>query len=159
MRAFPDTAARTTALAAFYDGPAWAAPRDRANATMIDSDDVLQLQPHRAQDALHLPVDHRDPPTTDRDSTVLVVIEPVGEDRDVDRLIATTVASLGAEAQTLGVYVTDPSPNGFPRLPVRTDRVAVWVGRPPSGRLAVGDRGPGQRQVLRLAPTARSLLR
>jgi hypothetical protein len=159
MRAFPDADARVAALTAFYDGPVWAAHRDRANATMIDSDDVLQLLPHDPDDALRLAVDRHDPLATEHEYTVSVVVEQTPDDRDVDRFIETTVASLGGETQTLGLYVTDPSPNGFPRLPVRIDRVTVWIGRPSSTRPVIDEGPPGRRQVLRLAPTARSLLR
>ena len=38
-------AARADALGAFYGGPAWQAHGEAANATMIDSDDVLLLRP------------------------------------------------------------------------------------------------------------------
>ena len=45
LRGFESMAARPAALGAFYDGPVWKAHREAANATMIDSDDVLLLQP------------------------------------------------------------------------------------------------------------------
>ncbi|MFD2354788.1 NIPSNAP family protein [Nonomuraea ferruginea] len=45
IRSFPDMEARKAALTAFYSGPAWKANRDAANATMLDSDDVLLLRP------------------------------------------------------------------------------------------------------------------
>ena len=45
LRGFDGMDARKSALTAFYDGPVWAAWRDAANATMIDSDDVLLLKP------------------------------------------------------------------------------------------------------------------
>src|SRR6266702_1691410 len=45
LRGFRDLAARAPALHAFYDGPVWRAHRDAANATMLDSDDVLLLRP------------------------------------------------------------------------------------------------------------------
>jgi len=48
MRGFADMAERHRALESFYGGPVWAAHRDAANATMIDSDDVLLLRPARA---------------------------------------------------------------------------------------------------------------
>src|SRR5512134_4161876 len=49
LRGFNDMAARAQALAAFYGGPIWKAHRDAANATMIDSDNVLLLRlPHGA---------------------------------------------------------------------------------------------------------------
>ncbi|MFE4371019.1 NIPSNAP family protein [Streptomyces sp. NPDC056835] len=45
LRGFRDMAARHRALTAFYDGPVWAKHGPRANATMIDSDNVLLLRP------------------------------------------------------------------------------------------------------------------
>src|SRR5471030_2209436 len=45
LRGFADMAARADALGAFYGGPAWQRHRDAANATMVDSDDVLLLRP------------------------------------------------------------------------------------------------------------------
>src|ERR1700685_430705 len=43
LRRFADMAARVDALGAFYGGPAWQAHRSAANATMVDSDNVLLL--------------------------------------------------------------------------------------------------------------------
>ena len=45
IRGFPDMASRAQSLQAFYGGPVWQAHRDAANATMIDSDNVLLLRP------------------------------------------------------------------------------------------------------------------
>jgi hypothetical protein len=45
LRGFPDMPARAEALEDFYGGPVWQAQRDAANATMIDSSDVLLLRP------------------------------------------------------------------------------------------------------------------
>lgn len=45
LRGYADMPARGRALPAFYDGPVWAAHREAANATMVDSDDVLLLRP------------------------------------------------------------------------------------------------------------------
>src|SRR4051812_34279248 len=45
MRKFTDMEARRAALTAFYGGPVWKANRDAANATMLDSDNVLLLRP------------------------------------------------------------------------------------------------------------------
>ncbi|MGW0669486.1 NIPSNAP family protein [Streptomyces sp. NPDC002746] len=44
LRAFPDMAHRRRALKAFYTGPVWRQHRDAANATMVDSDNVLLLR-------------------------------------------------------------------------------------------------------------------
>lgn len=45
LRGFADMDVRRRALEAFYGGPVWAAHRAAANATMIDSDNVLLLRP------------------------------------------------------------------------------------------------------------------
>ncbi|GHF25800.1 hypothetical protein GCM10017786_69990 [Amycolatopsis deserti] len=46
IRGFPEAARRAEALAAFYERhPAWLTHREAANATMVDSDDVLLLEP------------------------------------------------------------------------------------------------------------------
>src|SRR5438034_9490808 len=47
LRGFPDMDARARALAAFYGGPVWKEHGRAANATMVDSDDVLLLSPAR----------------------------------------------------------------------------------------------------------------
>jgi hypothetical protein len=41
LRGFPDMESRAVALDAFYGGPVWKAHREAANATILDSDDVL----------------------------------------------------------------------------------------------------------------------
>src|SRR5258706_13218426 len=43
LRGFNDMSAREQSLNAFYSGPIWIAHRDAANATMVDSDNVLIL--------------------------------------------------------------------------------------------------------------------
>jgi hypothetical protein len=48
LRGFSDMAARAQALQEFYGGPVWKAHREAANATMIDSDNVLLLRPARS---------------------------------------------------------------------------------------------------------------
>jgi hypothetical protein len=48
LRGFPTMESRADSLAAFYGGPVWHRHRDAANATMIDSDDVLLLRPATA---------------------------------------------------------------------------------------------------------------
>src|SRR5438270_13405216 len=45
LRGFRDMPSRAQALKDFYGGPVWKAHREAANATMIDSDNVLLLQP------------------------------------------------------------------------------------------------------------------
>src|SRR5215813_2497817 len=43
LRGFADMPARAQALQGFYGGPVWKKHRETANATMIDSDNVLLL--------------------------------------------------------------------------------------------------------------------
>ncbi len=45
LRGFADMETRAEALQGFYGRPVWKAPRDAANETMIDSDNVLLLRP------------------------------------------------------------------------------------------------------------------
>src|SRR5437867_3671218 len=45
LRGFSDMDARAVQLQDFYGGPVWKAHRDAANATIIDSDNVLLLRP------------------------------------------------------------------------------------------------------------------
>src|SRR5258705_1797913 len=45
LRGFSDMDARAAQLQTFYSGPVWKTHRDAANATMIDSDNVLLLRP------------------------------------------------------------------------------------------------------------------
>jgi NIPSNAP protein len=47
LRGFPDMEKRLAALQAFYGGPVWQEYRDVANATLVDSDNVLLLRPAR----------------------------------------------------------------------------------------------------------------
>src|SRR6266581_3562723 len=45
LRGFRDMASRAQALQDFYGGPVWKTHREAANATMVDSDNVLLLRP------------------------------------------------------------------------------------------------------------------
>src|SRR4030095_11803153 len=54
LRGFSDMAARAQALQEFYGGPVWKKHREAANATMIDSDNVLLLHPGRSDSGFRL---------------------------------------------------------------------------------------------------------
>lgn len=173
LRGFPDMAARHASLAAFYDGPVWAANRQAANATMVDSDDVLLLRPTIPLHCLPVP----DPSTRDQRvpaGAVVVVIEhhhPVDHDDALTRFQTELIPALEQTgARTIGTYETEPAPNTFARLPVRPDNVLVWFGAFDTA-LALDDRWPRIRsiatghgrhpkptEVHRLTPTRRSLL-
>lgn len=180
LRGFADMATRARALAAFYDGPVWAEHRAAANATMVDSDDVLLLEPAWPGAAVVSGPDDRPPPGTRKPArgllaaTVLPLAAPADEDLlDLCRHPVTT-AIHAAGARTLGWYVTHNGPNNFPRLPVRqgepmlvalalfADEAAFrWAGEDLWRRGAAGtiaSRLSGPPQSLRLAPTARSAI-
>jgi quinol monooxygenase YgiN len=123
LRAFADMAARRQALESFYGGPVWAAHRNAANATMIDSDNVLLLRPAWAGSGMQereraAPGAYEIPPGL-IDLTVFYLNQPA----DAELLafcrgrMTSTLTDGGAVA--LGWYVTEPTANTFPRLPVR----------------------------------------
>jgi hypothetical protein len=55
LRSFADAQSRFAALDGFYTGPVWQMHRTAANATIVDSDNVLQLRP---RSGAILPVHH-----------------------------------------------------------------------------------------------------
>jgi hypothetical protein len=169
LRGFADMDARRKALESFYGGPVWAAHRNAANATMLDVSDVLLLKPARPGLAFRVEAARGHDPGT---AVVLAGIYrmPQAVDARIVALFEQQVAPvLRSHGITLeGVFVTEPSPNTFPKLPVREgEHVLVWFGtiardhlsRPSVDRLA-GQIGLDQRfpTLLELEPTLRSTL-
>jgi hypothetical protein len=184
LRGFADHPTRDAALAAFYGGPAWRTHRSAANATMLDSDDVLLLRPARPAGGFALPPRRaRDEPTHEP-GVVIATVHHLRE-RDPAAFIAAFErdwlpllwdSNVGVQA----TLVTDPGRNGFPALPVREgesvfvwfrchpdlaraaqaqarlDQALEWAPRLAESLLPFEARAP---QVLRLAPTPRSRLR
>jgi len=136
LRGFGDMTSRAGALAAFYDGPLWAAHRDAANATMISSDNVRLLRPVRPQSGFVLDGGQRPhrnataiPPFLFV-ATIYSLASPVtGEFREFfERLMTADLVASGA--RPIAVLETEPSANTFPRLPVREGEHAfVWFAR------------------------------
>ncbi|MDR8414673.1 NIPSNAP family protein [Nonomuraea sp. 3-1Str] len=156
MRKFPDMEARRVALAAFYGGPVWKAHRTAANATMIDSDDVLLLHPVptglAAGDSSTFPADDPFPgtafplagpagltgsgalpesglPTSVYVATVHHVPEGVA---GFPAFFAERVspALAGAGMPPIACFETEHAVNTYPALPVRTgENVFVWFAR------------------------------
>lgn len=184
MRGFPDMPRRARSLAAFYGGPVWQAHRDAANATMIDSDNVLLLRPAHDRSALALAGRTRlAQGLAPCDSRIVVTVNPLRQRADstriamFDRAIAPALA--GAGARVLGHYVTETAANTYPRLPVREGEfVSVWFCAYPDQaactqtharldastewRRALAQWNDGlvaAPEVLQLAPTPRSLIR
>jgi len=136
LRGFDDMAARLGALQSFYGGPVWKEHRDRANDTMIDSDDVLLLRPVTKDSGL--------PQTKERAAsnsnvsgpqraasvvlaTIYLLTNPVdARFREFfDRDIAPVMEQTGATPVAL--FETETAANNFPRLPVRAGEHAyVW---------------------------------
>jgi len=181
LRGFADMETRRHALAAFYGGPVWAAHRDAANATMVDSDNVLLLRPAWAGSGLLASKPRAAQGEASAaagllDATVFHLREPAGADLfELARLTLSRVLSEGG-ASALGWYVTEASANTFPRLPVREDaQVLVGLALFPdadtfdafaaSGRWS-REAAPvlqpflaGPPETHRLTPTARSAIR
>jgi hypothetical protein len=186
LRGFDDMKRRAQALDRFYGGPVWQAHRAQANATMIDSDNVLLLRPvtprsgFPAPAAQRPPIGHTAPPPSLLLATIYHRDRPFDEAfvDFFDRRLRPVLVETGAAP--LACFQTEHAENTFPALPVRAgENVFAWFARLPSPahlsdhlhRLdrserwhdrvlpalsAMLDRAP---QRLRLAPTARSLLR
>jgi hypothetical protein len=148
LRGFPDMAARRRGLEAFYSGPVWKEHSEAANATMIDVSNVLPLRPARPGAGFDLDTAAR---------------PALGADEPAATVIATILHLDGTAAPDVAApfFVTERRPNDFPALPVREDANVVVafdrVGAPAPD--AIADRLRGEPELLRLAPTARSLLR
>lgn len=160
LRGFDSMAARPGPLEAFYfGGAAWKAHGAAANATMLDSDNVLLLRP--------LPGDRGFPELPPR--------PPAGSvELPASRLLATIhygnapfdapAAPAVEGTEPLAWFVTEYAENNFPALPVREgEHVLVSFTRFEDdaslndhlSRLKLSERS----EHLRLAPTARSALR
>src|SRR4029453_15955801 len=184
LRGFSDMAGGGKALQEFYGGPVWKAHREEANATMINSDNVLLLRPARSNAGFSL---------TD-------VTRPLrGSTKAARGFLAATIYHLERATASdfpdfferelrpiveqsgvtiVASFVTEDHPNTFPRLPVREDaNVFAWFSLSPNrtaweqhaAAFTDGIREKqiteklsrlikGQPEVLLLAPTARSLL-
>jgi hypothetical protein len=167
MRKFPDMEARRAALTAFYGGPIWKANRDAANATLLDSDNVLLLRPAPSPDPF--PGTARPPvgATALPESLYVAMIYHVGD--EFAEFFAREAVPVLKEAGVppIACFETETAENTFPALPVRTgEQVFMWFARfdRPSEEREVALPGLESRltappQRLRLAPTARSALR
>ncbi|GAB3100992.1 NIPSNAP family protein [Lysobacter terrae] len=135
LRGFPSMQARRDALQAFYFGPVWQRHRDAANATMIDSDNVLLLRPAQADSGVARAVAPRPELGTSLPAAgsalclgvcALHALAEEGFAARFDRELAPLLQAQGA--RIVARYLTDASENTFPRLPVREgERVFVWL--------------------------------
>lgn len=179
LRGFRDLAARTESLRAFYGGPAWQAHRNAANATMIDSDDVLLLRPAHPGTGFPPGRDRPAPGSVAGPDGIIVAttwhLHPAAEAGFSTMFEVVLMPMLhDAGVPILAMFVSEHGENGFPALPVRADaHVFVWFSLAPDR--AVHERraaalSPGFAAALQphlartpevalLSPTARSRLR
>lgn len=132
LRGFSDMNSRTRALECFYSGPIWKTYRDAANATMIDSDNVLLLR--RAGEGAGFPptsepragINGPEPPAGIIAATIYYFDRPA--EPSFLSWFETEATPVLAQAGTSVVarFVTEHSRNTF-RLPVREgENVFVW---------------------------------
>ncbi|MDA1360924.1 NIPSNAP family protein [Glycomyces luteolus] len=156
VRGFRDMASRADALTDFYTGPVWKEHSGAANATMIDSGNVLLLRPAAPWAGFPRPR-HARPGLRDRPAPTRLTAAVHRVDADSAEATAERVrAALGD--RLAACLVTEPAENTFPALPVRTgEHVLVWFA---AGEIDAPERiAPELMQTLRLASTARSQLR
>ncbi|HEY1487648.1 MAG TPA: NIPSNAP family protein [Micromonosporaceae bacterium] len=157
LRGFATMPARAEALARFYGGPVWKANAAAANATMIDSDDVLLLRPSTPRTGIPAPTRPR-PPVGRTETPESVYVATISyRDRPFDDAFLDQLRPAGVCLQT------EYAENTFPALPVRTGehalvRLARFATVDDADAIEEPDLGM-RSERLRLAPTARSLLR
>lgn len=184
IRSFRDMPSRADALNAFYTGPVWKAHRTAANATMVDASNVLLLRDASPGSGFSLDSPRAPKGATDA-SSALVTATIYYFDGTVDpsfveffdRIVRPQLKAAGIPV--VASFVTETAANNFPRLPVREqDRVFTWFARFSSqadydrALTALADsrewKGVAEAlqaklksapEILRLQPTARSLLR
>lgn len=134
LRGFADMPARAEALQAFYGGPVWKAHRDEANASFIDTDNVLLLRPVSAASGFALAKLQRPPSGTRARAKGMVVATIYSFDAAVgDNFHQFFDGEIKSELHKAGISIaaaleTESRPNTFPRLPVREgENVFIWI--------------------------------
>jgi hypothetical protein len=184
LRGFRDMTSRAHSLEDFYGGPVWKAHREAANATMIDSDNVLLLRPAHPGSEFQFRNDRPPVGAKDNDKGLIVATIYYFDSPVTDDFIAFFEDTLkptltDASASILAYFVTEHSKNNFPRLPVREgENVFVWFSSFPDEASYVEHQAglsksqrwlgevsrnlerwlKGNLEVLKLSPTERSRL-
>jgi NIPSNAP len=129
LRGFPDMVSRARSLKDFYEGPIWKAHREAANATMIDSDNVLLLRPARKESGFSKQqLERAGGPSTGVVVATIYYFDP-SVNNDFIAFFEQTLEPIASEngASFLASFVTESSPNNFPALPLREGENAfVW---------------------------------
>jgi len=186
LRGFADMRGREEMLKRFYGGPVWKVHREAANATMLDSSNVLLLRPSAGEAGLLLPREPRPAVGTRETPKSVVVVTLLYRSAPVDdaflqfvrRRVLPVFAQAGAPPAAL--FQSEYAQNTFPALPVREgEHVLALFTVFPSREHYLGhveklarsrrwtrDVEPALRaqlksapETLRLEPTARSALR
>ncbi len=134
LRGFPTMETRQKALEGFYSSPIWQAHRQLANDMIVDVDHVLLLKPAHA--ASNFRLDRVARPAMDTAETAggVVIAKVYTFEAPVvapfldffEKDVAPVLRGVGATL--LGQFVTEPSENTFPDLPVREGiQVFVWL--------------------------------
>jgi len=185
LRSFQDMPSRARALKDFYGGPVWKAHREAANATMIDSDNVLLLHPVNPTSGFTFGNKKRPQVGANQVRRELIVATIYYFDAPVDagfvEFFEKTLkpAAIDSGATVLAFLVTEDSENTFPALPVREgENVFVWFARfndpaayerhivaatksprwPDEISKELARRLKRKPEILKLSPTTRSLL-
>lgn len=151
IRGFSDMGSRREALESFYGGACWTKHRDAANATMLDSDNVLLLRPIAAWP--HREAKYRGP--------LLLATYLFASESDAASFARRAAGALAEAFRRNGgaivaLLTTEHSINSFPRLPVRAGEHAVVLlldGIEPERLLM---RNPAPSEIAHLVPTPRS---
>ena len=171
IRGFPDMESRARSLAAFYgESEAWRRNREAANATMIEFGNVLLLQPAGESPGFVRNPEQRPGPEASESDGGVIVAGIFHSERAVSDEVVAGFESGGIPALRetglvpLAHFVTEPSVNTFPALPVREDEnVFVWFAAVPGPATRVPPlpavAGLDRHELLELEPTRRSLLR
>jgi len=134
IRGFRDMPARQQSLQDFYgSSPAWIAHKKEANATMIDSDNVLLLRTLSSQPKFPRTVANASVSNAVYGVTIYYLggVDTVQFADFFDHTVLPHLNALGAHP--MATLATNEVPNNFPRLPVREhDRVFLWIARWPS---------------------------
>ena len=176
LRGFTDLDSRVSGLTDFYGGEVWKTHREIANATMLDSDNVLLL---RAPEVAAAFKSSPARPALDENRPAGLVVATIFYfDSPADSAAKLFNEKVKPELEKSGIpvlacFATETAANNYPRLPVREgEKALVWFTRfedaaahrrhsariadAQSALLPLSARPP---EVLRLAPTARSELR
>lgn len=126
LRSFSSMPARQAASQRFYGGPIWKAHRDAANATMIDSDNVLLLHPAETGAGFDLGGLVRPAVDADDDDAAALVVAHIHYlQQPASPALLDLARTQGASqwraagARPLAMLASEYAENTFPALPVR----------------------------------------